>query len=926
MALVPGTRLGPYEVVGPLGAGGMGEVYRAKDTKLGREVALKRLPEHLAQDPERLARFEREARTLAALNHPHIAQVYGLEDAPSPTGSGAGLRALVMELVEGPTLAERIASLRGPGVSGPPTGLPLDEALPIAQQIAEALEAAHDQGIVHRDLKPANIKVRPDGTVKVLDFGLAKAVAGESGVRASDTLANSPTITSPAMTMQGVILGTAAYMSPEQAKGKPVDRRADIWAFGCVLFEMLTGRRAFEGEDVSDTLAAVLRGEPPWAALPSGTPPHVRTMLARCIERDVRKRLPHIGVARLELTEGAARQSVSAAAASPAPRASWRVHAMWAAAVMAAVAGAVYASRNTGVPLAPVPPSVRFELAPPPGHIFPGAGGVPRFAVSPDGTRVVFAATRVGVRDQLFVRRLDDVAAVPIDGTESQVSGGDAIQQPFFSPDGRYVAFFSGAESMLKRVPVDGGPVERLASFPAQNCGGTWHGDVILIASQGSNGVLRVPAGGGEPQHVTSLDVSAGELAHLWPQFLPDGQHFLYFARSAVDSRVRVGTLDGAPPRTLVPAEAMAGFAAPDQVLYVRDGTLVAQRLDLKAMALVGSPTTVAPNVMVASNTRVGMSSSASGALVFAAGNATAGNYNAVIVDRKGKRLGEPVEAGLNEAWVRLSRDEQFVAFHRGAGTLDVWVHHLSRRITSRVSSAAAGSDRLPVWAPDSRRLAYQSNRDAGRAALYVRDLDALHPETRLQLNGDGRQVMPDDWSPDGKYLLFRDVANDASDLMSLPLPTGEPVVYLRDGFRNRHAAFSPDGRWVAYSSNESGALPQVFVRSFPDPAQAKFQVSADGGAQPRWRRDGRELYFVSGRAELVAAAVTPTEGGLRFGTATPLFGLGTVRESAASVTGLGSTYDVFPDGQRFVLAEPVSAQSDVKLTVALNWMNDLKK
>lgn len=654
MALVPGTRLGPYEVVGPLGVGGMGEVYRAKDTKLGREVALKLLPEHLAQDPERLARFEREARTLAALNHPHIAHVYGLEDAPSPTGSGAGLRALVMELVDGPTLAERITNVGAPGGTTRPTGLPLDEALPIAQQIAEALEAAHDQGVVHRDLKPANIKVRPDGTVKVLDFGLAKAVAGESVMRASDTLANSPTVTSPAMTMGGVILGTAAYMSPEQAKGKPVDRRADIWAFGCVLFEMLTGRRAFEGDDVSDTLAAVLRGDPAWDALPAATPAHVRTLLARCIERDVRKRLPHIGVARLELTEGTAHESASPMA-SPAPRASWRVHAVWAAMAIAGIAGAISVGRPS---VATSPGVVRFDIRPADGEIFPGANGVPRFAVSPDGTKVVFAASAPGKYDRLYVRDLSSTRAVVIPGTEVLANGGDALQQPFFSPDGRYVAFFSGLEGVLKRVPVEGGAVERLATLPVANLGGAWHGDVILVASSGTRGVQRMHASGGALTPVTTLDEGRGETAHLWPHLLPDGRRFLYLAAGKVPA-IFVGSLEGGAPVHLVDASSPAWFAPPGHLLYVRDSVLVAQAFDPDRLVLSGTPVLVSESVLVANNTRAGVAVSRSGTLVVAGGEGGingGGSYEVRRIDRRGRPVGEgPVEPTVYYFWARLA-------------------------------------------------------------------------------------------------------------------------------------------------------------------------------------------------------------------------------------------------------------------------------
>jgi eukaryotic-like serine/threonine-protein kinase len=924
MALLQGIRLGPYEVVGPLGAGGMGEVYRAKDTKLGREVALKLLPEHLAQDPERLARFEREARTLAALNHPHIAQVYGLEDAPSPTGSGAGLRALVMELVEGPTLAERIASLGAPGGSTRPAGLPLDEALPIAQQIAEALEAAHDQGIVHRDLKPANIKVRPDGTVKVLDFGLAKVVDGHASTATAD---ESPTITSPAMTMRGEILGTAAYMSPEQAKGKPVDRRADIWAFGCVLFEMLTGRRAFEGEDVSDTLAAVLRAEPAWDALPAKTPGHVRTLLARCIERDVRMRLPHIGVARLELADPGRDSSGPGGVADTGPtRRRLPVRLAWVTAA-AAVAAAVLALLKQVDHTAPVE-SIRFRIDPPVGHVFPGATGVPRFALSADGTAVVFAASEIGTRDRLFIRLLGEVDAEPVEGTESPALGGDLLQQPVFSPDGRYVAYFSSAESALKRVPAAGGTPERLAGLPTQNCGGSWHGEVILVASQGTGGVMRVPANGGEPVPVTRLDVARGETAHLWPQFLPDGNRFIYLVLTRTGAAIYAASIDGSAPVELVRTKAMARFAAPDQLLFVRGTALMAQTLDMATLGMRGEPTVVVDRVMVATNTRVGVSTSDDGTLVVAQGRGGGGNFEVSLRDRTGAAVPPGViESPVVEPWVRLSPDGRFVAFQKGEPAYRVWVKDIGRGVSSRVSTGGeGGSDRLPIWSNDGRRLVFQSDRArGGPRGLYVRDAAGLTPEAPVVVDPQARQLIPEDWSLDGQHLLFRALFDASNDLLTVaPGGQRDAEVYLRDGFRNRQASFSPDGKWVAYAANESAPTQQVFVRAFPDASVTKIQVSGDGGSMPRWRRDGRELYFVDGQSQLVAVSVTWSSEPV-FGRPVPLFRL--IASGDVGGAGIaGASYDVSADGTRFVVAEPRGSAASTTLIVAINWMNDLKK
>jgi len=908
MALAPGTRLGPYEVTAPLGAGGMGEVYRAKDTRLGREVALKLLPEAFAADPERLARFEREARTLASLNHPHIAQIHGLEDA-------SGTPALVMELVEGPTLADRIAE----------GALPLDEALPIARQIAEALEAAHDQGIVHRDLKPANVKVRPDGTVKVLDFGLAKAVAGDSGVvAASDAPANSPTITSPAMTMRGVILGTAAYMSPEQAKGKPVDRRADIWAFGCVLFEMLTGRRAFEGEDVSDTLASVLRAEPAWSALPATVPERVRTLVRRCLQRDVQKRLPHIGVARLELAEDITAEVASATVGSSSGL-PWRAQVTWAAVAIGLSLLVGVAARRT-VPTPVALPTVQFEVRPPEGHTFPGANGVPRFSLSPDGTQVVFAAGNPGEFDQLFIRRLDSVDAEPIKGTESPASGGDRVQQPFFSPDGLWVAYFSGIESALKRVPAAGGPAEVLAKLNTQNCMGSWHDDRILLSSAATQGIHWIPADGGALTAVTRLDESKGEAAHLYPQFLPDGRRFIFTVRTRDGAFAVYGaSLDGGPPTRITPSSGMGRFVAPDQLLYLKGNTLVRQRIDPATFTLQNAAITVAEGVLVAANGRVGLSSSDDGTLAYVSGSDNQGSLVVQRRDRSGRQTDStPVVELVTAPWLRLSPDGRRLAYVGGGGGVwDIWVADVTRRTASRLTSSPE-TEANPVWSPDGRRVIFRRQMSNGLPAILERDAAGLSPERAIAQGTVETQFYPEAWSPDGSTIVFRrTVGGGASvDLMTLPVnPGSEPTTYLADGFRNRQAAFSPDGRWLAYASDQS-TISQVYVRSFPDPTSAKVQVSVDGGIAPRWRRDGRELYYIDVRNRLMAVAID-TRADVTVGTAVPLFQFPEVVNIPGSNV-FGTPFDVTADGQTFYVAAPGSDQSATRLTVTLNWASTL--
>jgi Tol biopolymer transport system component len=786
---------------------------------------------------------------------------------------------------------------------------------------------------VHRDLKPANIKVRPDGLVKVLDFGLAKAVAGDSVVVASHALAHSPTITSPimplersahpehdrALTVHGVILGTAAYMSPEQARGKPVDRRADIWAFGCVLFEMLTGRRTFAGDDVSDTLASVLRDEPAWDALPETTPAQVRRLIRRCLQRDVQKRLPHLGVARLELGEDELRES-QAAPVSAQRQPAWRTHVGWAAAAATLAVGVAALVRQASSP-PPAADPIRFQIAPPAGHLFPGANGVPRFSLSPDGSQVVFAAALPGQRDQLFLRRLDEVDAQPIKGTESPPADGDAILMPFVSSDGRYVAFFSGAESALKRAPVNGGPPERLATLPTQNSMGAWHGDVILASSSGTKGVLRVPAGGGEPGRVTSLDEAQGEVAHLYPQFLPNGRQFLFTARRNDGSMTaQIASLDGGAPVVVVATDGMAQFAEPDQMLFVRDGSLVRQPIDLRTLEPRGEPTLVTENVMVAVNGRVGVSSS-HGVLAFAGGSAAEGAYEVLLRDRSGREI-EPgvVEGPVMAPWVRLSPDGRRLAFLAGgAFGWDIWMRDVTRGIRGRLTASNDEAEQSPVWSPDGQRVAYRGTNPDGTHRLVERDAAGLTPERLLVQFSQASQSFVQDWSPDGRYLVVRQTEDDGESSDIVLVPTAEnskPRPFLRDGFTNLQAAVSPDGRWLAYASDE-GSTTQVFVRSFPDASRAKVQVSAEGGGFPRWRRDGRELYYADARGRLTAVPVDVETGAV--GKPTVLFTLSQI--AAAGVPRNGSVYDVSADGQRFYVVVPRSSLNTAHITVAVNWL-----
>ncbi len=657
MALNAGTRLGTYEITALLGAGGMGEVYRARDARLNRDVAIKVLPDALADDPDRLARFQREAHVLASLNHPNIGAIYGLEE------SGTA-RALVLELVDGPTLADRIAE-------GP---LPLDETLSVARQVADALEAAHDQGILHRDLKPANIKLTKDGRVKVLDFGLAKALEPVTGsVRLQPDLTASPTITSPAMTLGGVILGTAAYMSPEQAKGKPVDKRSDVWAFGCVLYEMLTSRRPFAGEDVTDTIVAVLSKEPDWTALPSSTPEALTRLLRRTIEKDRKRRLSDIADARLEIDEAGRPVPLIAAPVRPVAERRGLERAFWAVAVLiAAVTGAAMISmwrENAGAL------TFQFEIFPAANSTIvaglPEEGGLP-LAVSPDGTRVVFVATTADGTNVLWLRPLDALTAQPMQGTEGASS-------PFWSPDSRWIAFF--ADRKLKKISASGGPPTPLCDAPG-NRNGTWGPNgSILFSPTNSAPIQRVSEEGGIPVPVTVL--AENETGHVRPTFLPDGRHFLYssyFAGQTADVSIYLASVDSPARKLLVKGDTANVAFASGHVLFVRETTLMAQRFDVERLALDGEPFPIVENVLTALNPGFGVfSASTNGVLVYQAGS---GGYRASSlrwVDRSGKEI-EEVSASGNFIDLDLSHDGKFAAvtsLERGQRSPDIWIYDL---------------------------------------------------------------------------------------------------------------------------------------------------------------------------------------------------------------------------------------------------------
>jgi eukaryotic-like serine/threonine-protein kinase len=812
VALSPGTRLESCEILDLLGSGGMGEVYRGRDTKLGREVAVKALPAAFAHNAERLARFEREAQVLAALNHPNIAVIHELKEVD-------GAQYLILELVEGATLAEHIAG-------GP---LPTPEALGIARQIAEALETAHDKGIVHRDLKPANVKLTPDGRVKVLDFGLAKIFDAPAS---ASRLSRSPTL-SAMNTAAGVLLGTAAYMSPEQARGREVDRRADVWAFGCVLYEMLTGRKAFaQGETVSDTLAGILARDPDWQALPANTPARVRAVLERCLRKDATKRLQDIGNARIEIEEVLGESEASTvAAAAPAPAGSSRRREMLlaAAAVSTFLTTTVLGVRLYVAPGADVPVH-HFEAVVPRGAA-PDSGLV----LSPDGLKVAYVTTQPA---QIWVRSLDAAAAEQIPSSE-----GVASPNIFWSPDSQDIGFF--AEGKLKRVAATGGPAQVLATIPGgASYSGTWSASgVILFASDTSPGgpLLQVASGGGEATPATELDKSHKETSHRFPFFLPDGRHYLFLGTGGDvrDRTAYVGDLNSKDRRRLPGIAAQAKYSPSGHLLFIRDGALMAQMFDVKRLELSGAPTPIADPFAPPAALSYPFSVSATGTLAYRTNAVTAiggtvGTTMLVWHDSKGiRQAAAAIEAVFQGP--ELSPDAKFVAFGRAG---DVWVVDIEHARTDRLTSHPA-DDENPRWSPDGKRIAFDSARD-GPSNIYERAVNAVGDD-KLLLKTETAKTLSD-WTRDGKYLVY----TADNDIWALPL-SGEPkpIQVTKTAFIEMTPRVSPNGRWIAYASNEPGEF-RVYVQSFPEPGY-KQVVSTGGGVNPRWSHDGKELFYYTG-------------------------------------------------------------------------------
>jgi Tol biopolymer transport system component len=876
LPLNPGTRLGGHSIVASLGAGGMGEVYRATDSKLDRDVAIKVMPAELAQDPERLARFEREAKLLASLNHPNIAHVYGFESARLEDGSTTHF--LAMELVEGEDLAERLK--RG--------AIPVDDALATAEQIAEALEEAHEKGIVHRDLKPANVKLTADGKVKVLDFGLAKAYAGDSGTGSGADLSQSPTLAHTG-TQAGVILGTAAYMSPEQARGKAVDKRADIWAFGVVLFEMLTGRRLFAGETVSDILAAVLKEEPPWAELPPGLPSPLQRVLRRCLRKQPRDRFHDIADVRLELSE-APEAATGTSEEAPARFSRGRIL-PWALAFAAAGAAAWLGLRAANEQ--PSPRTVVASILPPLGVEFLVERGL---ALSPDGRELVFAARDDKGAGDLWLRRLDDPAARKLPGTQE----GHA---PFWAPDGRHLGFV--ATGKLKRIELETGLVENVAELPADENGGSaaWGPDGEIVFSSWEAAFKRVPARGGAPVEVSPAETTPVE--RVWPTFLPGGKRFLYLWRDYSDSKplrqLRASSLDGSLDREVLSLNSNALYASSGYLVWWQDGNLRAQRFDPERLAVSGEPRVIAAGVEFNPSRGLAAFSLSGTTLVYREGGVWLGE-ELVRVSRSGEELG-PIGPPGNYYHPRLSPDGSRVAVDRSDETNrgDVWVYEIERGTGTRFS-AAPEDESDPQWSPDGRRIAFWAALGEHNLIRVRASADA-RPAEEFPL--DGFRPRLTDWSAGDVLLVER-----GGDIWAGTLSDRSFKPFVESPFAEASAVASADGGLVAYNSDETGR-PEVYVRTLPDSGR-RWRVSTDGGRTPVWRRDGGEIYYVDADERITAVTVRSSSGDLVLGRPRALFHV-ELKKAVGQ-----AQFDTL-DGETFVVNRTRRSGSRSPLTLVVN-------
>ncbi len=908
--MIPGTRIGSYEIVGAIGAGGMGEVYRARDTKLGREVALKVLPEAFASDAERLARFEREAKLLASLNHPNIAAIHGFEDS-------AGVHALIMELVEGQTLAEKIAGFVGAGSISPsgtqgvrfqpaPTmgnGIPLEDALPIAKQISEGLEYAHERGIVHRDLKPANVKITPDGVVKILDFGLAKALAGETAAADPST---SPTLSHLA-TQAGIILGTAAYMAPEQAKGKPVDRRADIWAFGCVLYEMLTGKHAFDGETVTDILAAVVMKEPDWSALPETTPRSIRNLLSRCLKKDPKQRLRDIGEARIAIDEAIAGRSepepsASAMQAVPTLVARRRGALVWG--IVGLVAGAAIVAAfwfATQKPTAPTT-SLALSIQIPQDHPF--LNDLSSIAIAPSGRQIAYVTGSADGSSHIWIRDLGDFTARLVPGTES-------AQSPFFSPDGQWLGYF--ANGRLEKIPIAGGVPQVLCSGAPGNGSATWAPGGTIYFSGGFGALLSVSGDGGDCQRIISPNESTGAVAIGQPSVLPDGKSLLVAVENGFggqQSSVAVLSLKTRKLKMLLQDGTNPGYVAPGYLVFGRAGTLWGAPFDAKSLRLAGPAVPLVSGVVDnEGGTFDQFAVSESGMLVYAPGGETRPEREIVETDRSGNAQVISTSPRPYED-LSLSPDGNRLALTIEGSLWNVWTFDIASKTLARLTFQDDNRD--PFWTADGKNVVYTSLRN-GRWGIYEKAADGSGQE-RL-LSRSSVWSVASSFSPDGRTMaFFQEDPATGPDIFLLPLdPLGKPRVFLRTPAAEWFPQFSPDSRWIAYESNESGRT-EVYVQ----PAAAaggKWQISSGGGMRPVWPRKDPEIFYRNA-GKLMAVPVQTS----------PTFSAGTPHELFPdNYFSSGHDYDATRDGKHFFFIKSLTeASAPTELRVVLNWTKDL--
>jgi len=889
MALSPGTRFGPYEIADEIGAGGMGVVYRATDTTLDREVAIKVLPESMAADAERIVRFDREAKTLASLNHPNIATIHGLEKADATT-------ALVMELVEGPTLADRIEQ----------GAIPADEALGIAMQIAEALEAAHGQNIVHRDLKPANIKLKPDGTVKVLDFGIAKALEPDN----LTTAPPSPMLTTPA-TQVGVILGTAAYMSPEQAKGKLIDERTDIWAFGCVLYEMLTGQMAFGAEDVPTTLARVIDRDTDMDSLPSAISPAMRQAIQLCLQKDLRKRVADIRDVRLALEGAFGTDSPQRAEAEAATHSMWR-RAMPIGTAVVVTGLAVGLSVWVGTQPEPQPLN-RFAYELPQDQFF-RATARRVVALSPTGRQFVFNAT-----DGLYVRTMGELEARLIPGTEPN------MYSPSFSPDGQSVAYLDLPAGQLKHIAIGGGAPVVVADFTETLFGLSWEADGTLLFAQ-DDGIYRVAATGGTPELIIPTETAS---AVYGPEFLPDGDTVLFSFAVTDDwdeAQIVAQSLSTGERTVLVEGGSDARYLPTGHLVYALEDGLFAVAFDAESLTVSGGAVPLVQGMMQAAggygSASANYSVSDDGTLVYVAGSVAMATRTLAWVDRTAREesLALPPRAYNS---VRISPDGTTLALDVRDQEFDIWTWNLARETLTRLTFGPA-EDEQPVWSPDGRRIAFSSAREGGSAgdtSLFWQMADGTGAVERLA-EGSG-QVFPTSVSPDATAILvYGGSTGGASgdDDIAIFRLDGEAAVspLLETTFNEAYPEVSPDGRWLAYVSDESGRE-EIYVRPFPDIDAGRWQVSSGGGTQALWARSGQELFYRNGN-ELLAVPVD-TEPGFTAGSPEVLF------EGNYLLDQGGPNYDVSPDDERFLMIKPVAnASTAPKIIVVQNWFEELKR